>query len=171
MIRRLPCLAAMLALCGCGDQSMTQQNRYGTYTPAGLFANGSEAQPLPEGVVAQGDVARAKAVATPPTLDAGLLARGRERYDIFCSPCHGFSGHGDGIVVQRGFPHPPSYHSERLRQASTQHFYDVITHGYGDMYSFAGRVAPDDRWAIAAYIRALQLSQHASAADIAGAQP
>jgi len=166
MIRALPCLAAMLALCGCGDQSMTQQNRYGTYTPAGLFANGSEAQPLPEGVVAEGDVARASEAATPPTVDAGLLARGRERYDIFCSPCHGLSGHGDGMVVQRGFPHPPSYDSDQLRKASAQHIFDVISNGYGVMYPFAARIEPRDRWAIVAYVRALQESQGVRAADV-----
>lgn len=164
--RLLPCIPALLALCGCGDQSMTQQNRYGTYTPAGLFDNGSEAQPLPDGVVARGDVARGNDAATPPTVDARLLARGREHFDVFCSPCHGFSGHGDGMIVQRGFPHPPSYHSERLRKASAQHIFDVITKGYGVMYPFAARIEPRDRWAIVAYVRALQESQGAKLADV-----
>jgi mono/diheme cytochrome c family protein len=95
-----------------------------------------------------------------------LLARGRERYDIYCSPCHGFSGHGDGMIVQRGFPTPPSYHSARLRSADAQHFFDVITHGYGVMYSYAARVEPRDRWAIIAYIRALQQSQRTDMADV-----
>jgi mono/diheme cytochrome c family protein len=96
----------------------------------------------------------------PPPLTMGLLQRGQERFRIDCTPCHSELGDGHGMIVQRGFPAPPSYHTESLRQASTQHFYDVITNGYGAMYSFAGRVAPVDRWAIAAYIRALQLSQH-----------
>ena len=110
------------------------------------------------------------AASTAPPLTLALLSAGSSAIRIDCTPCHSELGDGNGMVVQRGFPHPPSYHSDRLRQAPTQHFYDVITHGYGAMYSFAGRVAPDDRWAIAAYIRALQLSQHASAADIASAQ-
>jgi hypothetical protein len=79
-------------------------------------------------------------------------------------------GDGNGMVVQRGFPHPPSYELDRLRNAPTRHFFDVMTNGYGDMYSFAGRIAPTDRWAIAAYIRALQLSQHATLASLSDAQ-
>lgn len=90
-----------------------------------------------------------------------LLNRGRERFNIYCAPCHGRSGDGQGMVVQRGFPAPPSYHSQKLRHASDGHFYQVITHGYGVMYPYADRVDPQDRWAIVAYIRALQLSQHA----------
>ena len=82
-----------------------------------------------------------------------LLARGRERYDIYCAVCHGATGEGNGEIVQRGFPAPPTYHSERLRNAPIGHFYDVITNGYGVMYPYATRVAPNDRWAIAAYIR------------------
>src|SRR5205823_15043450 len=92
--------------------------------------------------------------------------RGRQRFEINCSPCHGRTGQGNGMIVQRGFPAPPSYHIDRLRQAPVGHFYDVITQGYGIMYSYAERVAPADRWAIAAYIRALQLSQHATLADL-----
>jgi cbb3-type cytochrome c oxidase subunit III len=92
------------------------------------------------------------------------LQRGQERFDIYCAPCHGRTGEGNGIVVQRGFPPPPSYHIDRLRQAPVGHFVDVITHGYGVMYSYATRVKPVDRWAIAAYIRALQKSQDATLA-------
>jgi mono/diheme cytochrome c family protein len=95
-----------------------------------------------------------------------LLERGRQRFDINCSPCHGRTGEGNGMIVQRGFPRPPSYFSERLRNASDRHFYDVITHGYGAMYSYADRVEPADRWAIVAYIRALQASASASLADV-----
>ncbi len=87
--------------------------------------------------------------------------RGQERYSIYCLPCHSAVGDGDGWIARRGFPHPPSYHEERLRQAPDRHFFDVITNGYGIMYSYADRVEPADRWAIVAYIRALQLSQHA----------
>jgi mono/diheme cytochrome c family protein len=163
--RILPGLTALLLLSACGDHSMTQQNRYGTYTPATLFPDGTEAQVLPAGVVAQGDLDRADQAAKPPAVDAQLLARGQERYNINCSPCHGLTGNGDGMVVQRGFPAPPSYHSARLRAAPAQHFFDVITNGYGVMYPYAARVESRDRWAIVAYIRALQDSQSAKLAD------
>lgn len=102
----------------------------------------------------------------PVPVDAALLARGRERFDIYCSPCHGYDGRGDGMIARRGFPPPPSYHTPRLRQAPSLHFYAVITHGYGAMYSYAARVPPADRWAIVAYIRALQLSEHAPLAAL-----
>jgi mono/diheme cytochrome c family protein len=95
-----------------------------------------------------------------------LLERGRERFNIFCSPCHGRAGDGEGIVAQRGFPHPPSYYKDELLEAPDQHFLDVIQNGYGVMYSYAARIPPADRWAIVAYIRALQQSQHAVVADL-----
>jgi len=102
----------------------------------------------------------------PLPLTRQLLERGRERFDIYCSPCHGRTGEGNGMIVQRGFPIPPSYHIDRLRQAPIGHFYDVITQGYGLMYSYAQRVEPADRWAIAAYLRALQLSHSANITDV-----
>jgi mono/diheme cytochrome c family protein len=102
--------------------------------------------------------------ANPLPVTAALLRRGQERFDIYCAPCHSQLGDGDGMIVRRGFPAPPSYHTDRLRGAPDSHFYQVITHGYGAMYAYADRIAPEDRWAIVAYIRALQLSQHAPAA-------
>jgi mono/diheme cytochrome c family protein len=164
--RLLPSLMLSLLVAGCGDHSMFQQNRYATYSKAGLFKDGTEAQALPDGTVAQGDLARAEQAAKPPEVTMDLLSRGRERYDAYCSPCHGLSGHGDGMVVQRGFPAPPSYHTDRLRAADRQHFFDVITNGYGVMYSYAARVEPRDRWAIVAYIRALQQSQATKVSDV-----
>jgi mono/diheme cytochrome c family protein len=104
--------------------------------------------------------------ATAPPVTLALIERGQERFRIYCTPCHSELGDGNGMIVQRGFPPPPSYHIARLRDAPVQHFYDVITNGYGVMYSFANRVQPADRWAIAAYIRALQRSQNASSADV-----
>jgi hypothetical protein len=95
-----------------------------------------------------------------------LLERGRERFEIFCAPCHGRAGDGQGVIVQRGFPAPPSYHTEALRNAPDQHFLDVVENGYGIMYSYGARVPPADRWAILAYIRALQLAQHAIVAEL-----
>lgn len=102
----------------------------------------------------------------PPPVTLALLQRGQERFRINCTPCHSELGDGHGMIVQRGFPAPPSYHIARLRDAPVEHFYDVITNGYGAMYSFAYRVQPEDRWAIAAYIRVLQRSQNATAADL-----
>ena len=102
----------------------------------------------------------------PLPINRQTLDRGRERFDIYCSPCHSIAGDGDGMVPRRGFPHPPSYHTPRLRNAPDAHFYNVITQGYGMMYSYADRVAPNDRWAIVAYIRALQLSQDARIGDV-----
>jgi mono/diheme cytochrome c family protein len=100
------------------------------------------------------------AFAMPP-MTAELLERGRERFDIFCAPCHSIAGDGDGFIVRRGFPAPPSYHVDRLRNAGDAHLYAVITDGYGAMYPYARRLVPADRLAVVAYIRALQLSQHA----------
>jgi mono/diheme cytochrome c family protein len=105
-----------------------------------------------------------------PPLTLALIERGQQRYRIFCTPCHSELGNGQGMIVQRGFPAPPSYDSERLRQAPTRHFVDVIAQGHGAMYAYAARVPPADRWAIAAYIRALQKSQNASATDLAAAK-
>lgn len=156
---RLVPVLLLLLLGGC-DISMTQQNRY--RTEAAAADGGSSARALPDHAVAQGDLARDELAETPPPVDAALLKRGRKRFGIYCSPCHGLDGRGDGAVVKRGFPQPPSYLSERLRTAPASHFYEVMTKGFGRMYSYADRVAPRDRWAIIAYIRALQLSQQAS---------
>lgn len=169
-MRRAVLLAALPALCltACDDQSMRVQNRYEVYGKAPLFPGGAETQTPPAGTVAQGDAAYEAGLDTPPHLDAALLARGKARYEAICTPCHGYTGHGDGMIVQRGFPPPPSYHEDRLRAAPARYFVDVITKGYGVMYPYAARVVPRDRWAIAAYIRALQLSQGARVADVPG---
>jgi mono/diheme cytochrome c family protein len=156
---------ACVALVGC-DLSMTQQRKLGTYTSTSIWSNGTSARPLPAGVVAQGDVERASAAKSPPPIDAALLARGQQRFGIFCAPCHGLAGDGDGIIVAHGFPRPPSYFEDRLVAAPAQHFYDVMANGYGVMFSYADSIDPHDRWAIAAYIRALQLSRRAKVADV-----
>jgi mono/diheme cytochrome c family protein len=152
-------------LAGC-DLSMTEQRKLTTYAPTSLWPDGTTARPLPAGVVAQGDVERAVAAKNPPPVTDALLARGRERFGIFCAPCHGLAGDGDGVIVMHGFPAPPSYHIDRLLAAPAQHFFDVMTNGYGVMFSYADRVEAHDRWAIAAYIRALQLSRRAKVAEI-----
>jgi mono/diheme cytochrome c family protein len=169
MKARLAIVAVALMLAGC-DVSMTQQPRYDTYAPAALWPDGSAARPLPDHVVSQSDPARAAAEASPPPATPALLARGQERFDIFCEPCHGLAGDGDGMIVAHGFPRPPSYHDQRLIAAPAQHLYDVIKDGYGVMYSYASRVEPRDRWAIVAYIRALQLSRDATLAQVPDAK-
>jgi mono/diheme cytochrome c family protein len=166
----------IMGFAGC-RQDMYNQPKAKTYSATEFFDNGTSAQPIPPHTVEYRGVRQNEAFYSgltngvlvaqlPLQLTPGLLDRGRERYDIYCAVCHGATGEGNGEIVQRGFPAPPTYHSERLRNAPIGHFYDVITNGYGVMYSYASRVEPNDRWAIAAYIRALQLSQHASAADL-----
>ena len=170
MTRALILLPVLFLLAGCG-LSMTQQRKLKTYAATGLWADGTSARPLPADTVAQGDGARAAAEKSPPQVSDALLARGQERFGIYCAPCHGLAGDANGIIVQHGFPAPPSYHVDRLVAAPAQHFFDVITNGYGVMYGYGDRVDPHDRWAIVAYIRALQLSRRATVAqvpDIAG---
>jgi len=164
MKRALMLIAVVLPLAAC-DQNMEIQPRYSQYLRAPLF-RGSVLRNPPPGAVARDDLARDAEVRNKPPLSAELFDRGRQRFDIFCSPCHGANGDGNGVIVQRGMPGPTSYHADRLRMADDQHFFDVITNGYGAMYSYASRVPPRDRWAIVAYIRALQLSRHASIDDV-----
>ena len=149
--------AGMLTSC---DRFANQPKLRGFVVPYGKEL----AYPLspPPGTVATDD----KLDHPPPPVTLALLRRGKERFEIYCAPCHGYDGGGDGMIVQRGFPHPPSYHSDKLRDAPIQHFYDVITNGYGVMFSYAARVNPSDRWAIIAYIRALQASNMASLTDV-----
>lgn len=154
-------LAMVLALLA-GCDNMANQPRDKTWRPAPARGAGPAWPPVPPASA----IAREDVPDPPPKLDAALLARGHERFDIFCSPCHGRLGNGDGIIVRRGFPAPPSFHSERLREAPTRHFYEVATEGYGAMYAYADRVSSDDRWAIAAYIRALQESRRVAAATL-----
>jgi mono/diheme cytochrome c family protein len=110
--------------------------------------------------------ATARGYANPLPITLPFIARGRDRYDVYCAPCHSRTGDGDGMIVRRGFPAPPSYHSERLREVPDSHLFQVISDGFGVMYPYADRITPEDRWAIVAYIRALQLSRHASNAQL-----
>lgn len=141
------------------DQNMVQQPRQDSYEASELFPDGMTMQPAPAGTVGRSRPARKAAATRPPVITAALLARGEDRYGIFCAPCHGIDGRGDGVVPARGFPAPPSYLEPRLLHSPDAHFYDVITDGYGVMYSYADRVPPADRWAIVAHIRALQTAQ------------
>jgi len=154
MRRAILLLATLVLLGGCDD--MAEQAKQKAYSP------GVGPAKVPAATVEYQD---RPAPAPPVTL--ALLERGQERFRIYCTPCHSELGDGHGMIVQRGFPPPPSYHIDRLREAPVQHFYDVITNGHGAMYSFADRVQRADRWAIAAYIRALQRSQNATLADVA----
>lgn len=154
-MKAAPLLSA-LALAGCNN--MVQQPRYDEYERTPLFPNDMAMQHPPDGVVARETPAELAAAQRPPMTKA-LLERGRERFGIYCAPCHAADGSGNGVIPSRGFPHPPDYRSARLRAAPVSHFYDVITNGYGVMYSYADRVSPADRWAIAAYIRVLQQAQ------------
>src|SRR4051794_3864029 len=163
--KQLRLLAAMLLLLANCKQEMAEQRRQDTYSRSSIWRDGTAARPLPAGTVARGDLDRDAEAANPPEVTAALLARGQERFTINCVPCHGAAGGGDGMIVHRGFPHPPSYHTQRLRAVPPEYLFDVITNGYGVMYSYAARVSPRDRWAIVAYIRALQLSRHATLAD------
>lgn len=147
---------------------------------AGSSSGRAETLPLPQPagepypVTPQGrPVSQAHPSPTPANnpypITAAFLRRGEERFNIYCAPCHSIAGDGDGMVARRGFPHPPPFHTNALRQAPDSHFYDVITHGYGIMYPYAQRVEPQDRWAIVAYIRALQFSQYAPVASLPAA--
>ena len=142
-----------------------------------FFKNGSSARPLIEGTVARGTLQDDAAFFTgkngatevdalPFALTAEVLDRGEQRFNIYCTPCHGLTGQGDGMIVRRGYRQPPSYHIDRLRNVPLGHFYDVMTNGFGAMPDYRAQIAPRDRWAIAAYVRALQLSQHAPAAEL-----
>jgi mono/diheme cytochrome c family protein len=163
-------------------QDMHNQPKYKGLRPSALFANGSSARPLVEGTVARGTLQEDEAFFTgkvnkvdvkelPFAIDEKALDRGQERYNIYCTPCHGKTGAGNGMVVQRGYRQPPSFHSDRLRQADVGHFFDVMTNGFGAMPDYRVQISARDRWTIVAYIRALQLSQHATAADVPGGDP
>lgn len=165
-----------LLLAGCQD--MQDQPRHDPLEPSEFFPDRRSARPLLAGTVPRGEAAEYTPPYTGRTEDGELLdaypfaitvevlQRGRERYDIFCAPCHGLDGYGQGMIVQRGFAPPPSFHIDRLRQAPAGHYFEVITNGFGQMYAYGYRVPPDDRWAITAYIRALQLSQDATQQDV-----
>lgn len=150
----------LMASSGCAPD-MSEQPRYGPLARSDFFPDERSARPLPTGVVPQ-----EAAVTSAQESRLAQLKRGRERYDIFCSPCHGRVGDGAGMVVQRGFSRPPSLHLPRLRSASDEQLEAVISHGFGAMYSYENRVATHDRPLVVDYIRALQLSQSASTSDI-----
>lgn len=157
-------LVLHLALAACDQADMVSQPKSRTWDANPFFPqNQTMRQPVP-GTVARKSPDRP--VPQPASATPALLARGQERYDVFCTPCHGGAGHGDGLIVQRGYPRPPAFDEARLRAAPAQHFYDVITNGKGTMLPYAPQVPSADRWAIVAYLRALQLSQGATPASL-----
>jgi mono/diheme cytochrome c family protein len=169
-------LVICLWLIGC-QQKMADQPRYEPLQKSDLFDDQRASRPLVEGTVPRGQLNADEEFYTgrvnnepvkvfPLPVDRELLLRGQERFTIFCSPCHSRLGDGQGMIVRRGYRPPPSFHLERLREAPPGHFFDVITHGFGAMPDYAEQIPPRDRWAIVAYIRALQLSQNAALADV-----
>jgi len=183
-------VAASLALAGCRvPQKMADQPQFDPYEKTSFFPDESSARPLVEGTVpsprVEGTLAQ---VGTGPNelFDTGreggqfsdnfplpltpeLMAHGKERFEIYCTPCHGRVGEGNGMIVARGYKHPPSYHSDALRSRKNGYIFDVITNGFGVMPAYRAQIPPADRWAIVAYVRALQLSQNATIADVPGA--
>ena len=161
-------------------QDMHDQPKYVPLRGSAFFNDARSARPMVDGTVARGllhddelmytgKVNGEDATVFPMRVDATVMARGQQRFNIHCTPCHGQTGQGDGMVVRRGYRRPPSLHQDRLRNAPAGHFFDVITNGFGAMPDYAAQIKAEDRWAITAYIRALQLSGHATLADVPAA--
>ena len=170
---RLALCASLFLLAGCSlKQDMALQPKDRPLAPSDFFADGRSARPLVENTVARGSVLNDELMvpkdsnAFPLPINLELVERGENRYKIFCSPCHGLQGDGNGMVAMRGMKHPPSYHQDRLRQVPNGYVYDVITYGFGAMLGYSAQVAPRDRGAIIAYVRALQLSRNAKISDL-----
>lgn len=172
------CIAAVAVLSSCND--MYDQPKFKPLRPSNLYTDGSS-RPLVEGTVARGYARTDELLYTgklkgqfadefPFKITKEVLQRGQDRFNIFCSPCHGRLGNGEGMIVQRGFPKPNSFHADSVRTQPAGFYFDVITNGFARMYSYAPSVPVEDRWAIIAYIRALQLSQHASVAELSDAE-
>ena len=167
-------IALVLLSAGCGSllQDMATQPKNRPLSPSDFFADGRSERPVVENTVAHGAIADDELFVPkdsnnfPLPVDAALLERGQGRYKIFCSPCHGLQGDGNGLVAMRGMKHPPTFHQDRLRQAPNGYFFDNITNGFGAMYSYSAQIPPRDRWAIIAYVRALQLSRNAKVSEL-----
>jgi hypothetical protein len=168
------CLATLAVFtAGCQiRQDMADQPKNRPLSPSPFFDDGRSERPLLENTVARGSLADdelfvpKESNAFPLPLTSELLKRGQERYKIFCTPCHGLQGDGNGMVSMRGMKHPPSYHDPRLRQVPSGYIYDVITNGFGGMLGYSAQIPPADRWAIVAYVRALQLSRNVPASEL-----
>jgi mono/diheme cytochrome c family protein len=176
-LARIAALVVVAAVAGACRQDMHDAPRYEPLEASTFFTDGHSARTLVANTVARGQLKEDRhlyegivdgkpADTFPMPVTAAVLARGQERFNVFCSPCHGRTGEGNGMIVQRGFRHPPSYMEDRLRNAPVGYFFDVMTHGFGAMQDYSAQVPVADRWAIAAYIRALQFSQRASMDDV-----
>jgi mono/diheme cytochrome c family protein len=165
---------------GACRQDMHDQPKYIPLRQSAFFNDARSARPVVEGTVARGQLHEDELLYTgklkgedatmfPMRVDAAVMARGQQRFNIYCAPCHGRTGQGDGMVVRRGYGRPPSMHQDRLRSAPAGHFFDVMTNGFGAMPDYAAQIRAEDRWAIVAYIRALQLSEHALLTDVPAA--
>lgn len=171
------CVVSLLALTAC-RQDMQDQPKYKPLAASSFYPDGRSARPIPANTIARDELNDTDPIHTgaqngafldtiPVRVNKELLARGRDRFDIFCSPCHGRLGDGNGMVAQRGFRIPADLHTARLRSVPPGYLYQVITNGYGGMPDYGDQIpAVDDRWAIVAYVRALQLSQNATLADV-----
>lgn len=177
---RLAAGALVLLAAGC-RQDMHDQPKYQPLEASGFFADGRASRPRIPGTVARGRRDDDALLVSgkqdgklsevfPKTVTKDVLDRGHQRFDVYCSPCHDRAGTGRGMIVMRGYKQPTSFHDERLRTMPPGYFFDVVTNGFGIMPSYAAQIPVDDRWAIAAYIRALQLSQHATLADVPEAE-
>jgi mono/diheme cytochrome c family protein len=165
--------ACLVLLAGCSlKQDMAHQPKNRPLSPSDFFTDGRSERPLLENTVARGSLAADALFVSkdsnnfPLPVTQELLERGEDRYRIFCTPCHGLQGDGNGMIAMRGMKHPPSYHQDRLRQVPNGYIYDVITNGFGAMYGYSAQIPPRDRWAIVAYVRALQLSRNAKVAEL-----
>ena len=158
-------------------RDMHDQPKYIPLRESAFFTDQRSARPLVSGTVARGHLREdallytgklngADATMFPFAIDDRVMARGHERFDIYCAPCHGRTGQGDGMIVRRGYRRPPTFHQDRLRDAPVGHFFDVITNGFGAMPDYATQIKAEDRWAIIAFVRALQLSEHATIAEV-----
>jgi cytochrome c553 len=176
--------ACLALLSACNFRSdMQDQPRYNPLSQSDFYVDGRSSRPLVEGTVARGQSREDRYFYTglidgknagdvmPFPVTREVLERGRQRFNIYCAPCHSRTGDGNGMIVQRGYRRPPSYHTDRLRKAPLGHFYDVMSNGFGAMPDYAAQITPQDRWNIVAYIRALQLSQAATRADVPAGQP
>lgn len=182
-MRKAAALAALaLGLAAC-QQDMANQPKHKPLSGSAFFDDGRSARPPVPGTVARGQLRDDEHLYTgkingqlagtfPFAVTAAVMARGQDRYSIHCTPCHGALGDGRGVIVSRGLKQPPSFHMDRLREIPAGHFFDVITNGLGAMQDYSAQIVPQDRWAIVAYIRALQLSQNATLDDVpAGERP
>ena len=181
IFRLLSSVFCLLTVAGC-RQDMHNQPKYRPLRPSALFADQSSARPLIEGTVARGALQEDEAFFTGKVATATVkempfpitdkdLDRGQERFNVFCTPCHDMTGSGRGMVVQRGYRQPPSFHDPRLRAADPGYMFDVITNGFGAMPDYKAQIDARDRWRIVAYVRALQVAHSATTADVPGGDP